>query len=78
MGLAFGPVSRFMTRNLYAVLESRNVWCDTFTLSTEAVEELTFWSSSLEGYNSRPICHSPSAVRVVYSDASEMGYGGFL
>ena len=39
--------------------------------SAEAVEELTFWSSSLEGYNSRPIWRSSSAVRVVYSDASE-------
>ena len=28
MGLAFGPLSRFMTRSLYAVLESHNVWCD--------------------------------------------------
>ena len=46
MGFAFGPVSRFMTRGLYAVLESRNVWCDMLTLSAEAVEELTFWSSS--------------------------------
>ena len=42
------------------------------------MEELTFWSSSLEGYNSRPIWHSPSAVRVVYSDASETGNGGFV
>ena len=78
MGLAFGPVSRFMTRCLYAVLESRYAWCDVLTLSDEAMDELTFWSSSLEEYNVQPIWHSPSAVRVVYSDASETGYGGFV
>ena len=75
MGLAFGTVTRFTTRSLYAVLESRCTWCDMFTLSPEARDELTFWSSSL---NARPIWHSPSAIRFVYSDASESGYGGFI
>ena len=44
MGLAFGPISRFMTRSLYAVLESRCAWCEMLTLSSEAREELNFWS----------------------------------
>ena len=29
-------------------------------------------------YNSQPIWHSPSAVRVVYSDASDTGFGGYV
>ncbi len=61
MSLAFGPVSRLMTRSLYAVLEARHAWC-----------------SSLQEYNAQPIWHSPSAVRVVYSDASDTGYGGYV
>ena len=78
MGLAFGPISRFMTRSLYAVLESRCAWCEMLTLSAEAREELNFWSSSLEEYNSQPIWHTPSAVRVVYTDASDTGYEGYV
>ena len=78
MGLAFGPVCRFMTRSLYTVLESRIAWCDVVILSHEALEELEFWSHGLEGYNAQPIWHTPSAVRVVYSDASETGYGGYV
>ena len=78
IGLAFGPVTRFMTRSLYTVLESRTAWCDVLTLSHEALEELEFWSHGLEGYNAQPIWHTPSAVRVVYSDASETGYGGYV
>ena len=74
MGLAFGPISRFMTRSLYAALESRCTWCEMLTLSSEAREELNFWSSSLGEYNSQPIWHTPSAV--VYTDASDTGYGG--
>ena len=67
-----------MTRSLYAVLESRCAWCDMLTLSSEAREELNFWSSSLGEYNSQPIWHTPSAVRVVYTDASDTGYGGYV
>ena len=77
MGIAFGPVSRFMTRP-YAVLESRQSWWDTLQLSPEAQAELSFWSSNLEKFNAQPIWHSPSAVRVVYSDASDTGYGGYV
>ena len=67
-----------MTRSLYAVLESRCAWCEMLTLSSEAREELNFWSSSLGEYNSQPIWHNPSAVRVVYTDASDIGYGGYV
>ena len=31
MGLVFGPISRFLTRSLYAVLESRCAWCEMLT-----------------------------------------------
>ena len=78
MSLAFGPVSRFITPSLYRVMESRQAWCELLQLSQEAKAELDFWSSSLESYNAQPIWHSPSAVRVIYSDASETGYGGYV
>ena len=44
----------------------------------EAKAELDFWSSNLEVYNAQPIWHLPSTVRVVHSDASETGYGGYV
>ena len=78
MSIAFGLVSRFMTRSLYAVLESRQSWWDPLQLSIEAQAELMFWSYNLEKYNAQPIWHSPSAVRVVSSDASDTGYGGYV
>ena len=77
MSLAFGPVARFMTRALYSVLETRRAWCDILSVPPEAREELLFWVESLQEYNSQPIWHSPSAVRCVYSDASDTGYGGY-
>ena len=82
MGLAFGPVSQFMTHNLYAVLESRQSWVELLRLSSELAFytcRACFWSSaSMEQYNAQPIWHSPSAVRVVYLDASDTGVGGYV
>ena len=67
-----------MTRSLYALLKSRQAWCDQLMISREAWGEMMFWEPSLTEYNEQTIWHSPSAVRVVYSDASETGYGGYV
>ena len=77
MGLGIGPVSRLMTRALYTIIESRQSWSERIVLNDDARKEIDFWSSNLQDYNSQPIWHSPSAVRVVYSDASDTGYGGY-
>ena len=76
MALALGPVARFMTRALYALLETRLAWCDMSPITQEACEEITFWTESFNQFNAQPIWHSPAAVRCVYSDASDTGYGG--
>ena len=47
-------------------------------LTPEAQHEIKFWSERLRQYNSQPIWYTPSAIRVVYTDASESGYGGYL
>ena len=40
--------------------------------------ELQFWLTELASFNGQNIWHSPAAVRVVYSDASHSGYGGYM
>ena len=77
MSLAIGPVSRLMTRSLYALLNSRQSWCGKLPLSQEAKSELQFWLEGLETWNGQGIWHSPAAIRVVYTDASHTGYGGY-
>ena len=44
----------------------------------EAIKELQFWQGQINNFNGQNIWHSPSAIRVVYSDASSSGYGGYL
>ena len=75
MGLA---VSRFMTRSMYSLLNTRDTWYDLLEISADAHHELEFWKACLAEYSSQPIWQVPSAVRVVYSDASESGYGGYV
>ena len=77
MSLALGPVTRLMTRSLYAILNVTTAWCQKLVLTPEALQELRFWLSEISKFNGQRIWPKPSAVRVVYSDASATGYGGY-
>ena len=78
MSLAIGPISQLMTRNMYAMLNKRDYWCQVLAMTEEAREEVNFWVGQIDCINGREIWHSPSAIRVVYSDASNTGYGGYM
>ena len=77
MSRGIGPMCRLMTRAMYALIESRVSWCDRLKITSEARYELEFWLSGLERFRSQPIWRTAAAVRVVYSDASDTGYGGY-
>ena len=53
-------------------------WQGTITLTADAKEELNFWLESIDEFNSRHVWRAPSAVRVVYSDASSTGFGSYV
>ena len=40
--------------------------------------ELQFWDQEIAKFNGQNIWHNPSAIRMVYSDASDIGYGGYM
>ena len=77
MSLALGPVARFMTRSLYGLLDTRSHWGDILLIPVLVADELQFWYHEISGYNNQLVWHSPSAVRVVFSDASDSGFGGY-
>ena len=78
MSLALGPVTCLMTRSLYFVLNQRTAWCQSLVITPEASQELMFWLREIAKFNGRYIWPRPSAVRMVYSDASDVGYGGYI
>ena len=72
MSLAIGPVSRFMTRSMCTLLETRLSWWEILDITPDARQELEFWKACFSNYNCQ---HSPSTVRV---DASDTAYGGYV
>ena len=77
MMLGTRSVTRLMTRAMYALLETRRGWYDMLMLTEQARLEVNFWLTGLDKFNSQPIWHNRSAVRIIYSDASDTGYGGY-
>ena len=77
MSLAIGPVARLMTRSMYCLLNTREAWCDVLPLTAEMQPEIKFWRSEITRFNGQNIWPSPSALRVVYTDASDGGYAGY-
>ena len=51
MSIALGPVTRLMTRSLYATLNDRVSWCQRLNVSAEAILELDFWCSCVDQFN---------------------------
>ena len=78
MSLALGSVTRLQTRALYEMVNLGRSWNDFVMWSEEARSELSFWKQALHTYNSQPIWCTPAATRVMYSDASSLGYGGYV
>ena len=77
MSLALGPISRLRTRALYGDINACVSWKAFLCLSEEARAELNFWQNNVAVLNGQPIWFKPGATRVVYSDASDSGYGGY-
>ena len=77
MSPGLGPVTRLMTRGLYTLLNTRMSWLQYLPLSDHVRGELGFWYNKIEKFNGHNIWMGPSAVRVVFTDASDSGYAGY-
>ena len=77
MSMALGPVARLMTRGLYALLNTRQSWCETLPVTDDAKSEVHFWLIEISKFNGQNIWVGPSALRVAYTDASQTGYAGY-
>ena len=79
LGNCVGIVSRLMTRNLFAVVNSASSWNSYVLLSPESLTELIFCKSNIASLNGIPIWpnrNKPS--KIIYSDASGSACGSFI
>lgn len=83
MQAVFGNVVRIMTRFLYFCVETRASWNSKVLLSENAIQEVLFWSESIKSLNCsdalfRNIDLSETRDFELFSDASDVGYGGYI
>ena len=75
MSLALGPITRLLTRSLYTPGDhGASSW---LCHHAEIKAEIQFWQNNIGQFNGQDLWPKPSAVRVVYSDASNTGYGEY-
>ena len=77
MSRAIGYLVRLFTRHLYATVSRRFTWNSYVLLDVRAKAELEFWKANIHHLNGHSMWFASSAVRIAYSDASSLGYGGF-
>lgn len=77
MNLAIGPMVRLFTRNLYRQIDARNSWHDAMLLYPESKNELVFWRDNLNDLNGYSFKPNPVTTKIIFTDASDFGYGGF-
>ena len=75
---ALGNLVYLTTRCMFAFIAKQSTWFRKSTLDKGAIDELIFWSKNLQARNGFAIKRKVEITRVIFSDASERGFGGFL
>ena len=78
MQLAIGPLVRLFTRNMYHEIENRTSWYEPKIISKETKAELEFWLNNINIYNGYTFKPRALTTCLVFKDASDDGYGGFI
>ena len=77
IALAVSPISRLLTRQMYFAIETRSAWDDTIHFSPSLLIELKFWFCNIDCFNGYSIRPPLATHTVVFSDASDVAFGGF-
>ena len=77
MYLAIGPLVRFFTRNIYREITWATSWYQRLRITQDTKDDLHFWIKNIDHINGCSFKHRPATTQMVFTDASEDGYGGF-
>jgi len=78
MHLAIGPLVRLFTRNIYRTIENATDWFSSLPLDPESKSEVLFWHDNIDSYNGYTFKPHPVTTKLMFTDASDKGYGGFV
>ena len=75
---ALGPIARLFTRYMYNFIHISNSWYTSSPITDEVETELRFWKRNLPTTNGYKMRKNTTTTKVIFSDASEHGYGGYV
>ncbi|XP_071129462.1 uncharacterized protein [Mytilus edulis] len=78
MSYVIGNVAYIMSKHLSIDILSMTSWNSCIVLSTESLIQIKFWRENLEHVNVKKFSSDVSCQSVVYIDASNTGYGGYV
>ena len=76
--IVLGSITRMMLKNCHKAIVTRFTWDSYFKLEPETIEELIFWRDNFENLNVRNLSEIQEVSKIVYSDASAVGAGGYV
>ena len=78
MSRDIGPNVYLYTRHCFFSIETREHWGSILPLNSKLTTELQYWVSNVRAPNGRKMFIQPQYFdTMVYSDASDRGYGGY-
>ena len=78
MHFAIGHLARFFMRNMYHEIENRVSWYEPKIISKETKDKLECWVNNIYIYNGYTFKPRALTTYLVFTDASDDGYGGFI
>lgn len=76
--LAVGPIARIFTRQMHYAIHARPSWDATFVFSDPLMQELKFWLQNIRAFEGFPLKPIFCADSVLFTDASEFAFGGYV
>lgn len=75
--MVVGDIVYLMTKYLTIDINRALSWNSNIDLSDDSLDQIYFWRQNLHEVNIKYFNHDVSCQRIVYSDASNTGYGGY-
>eukprot|EP00111_Clytia_hemisphaerica_P013786 TCONS_00040574-protein len=78
MAIAIGPLVYLLTKQMYKFIASSFSWDKRRLINFDVIQELQFWQTNLKNVKAFRIKTKPEITKIIFSDASGTGYGGYV
>ena len=76
--LVLGSITNMMLKHCHRSIVTRFTWDSFYRIDEKVLEELRFWKENFTNLNVRKLSECKAVTRIVFSDASAVGAGGYV